>query len=168
VVIGKKCKCIDAVQAGDVIAGYTIVNDVSARSVTFKKARAERPWDNFYDWLSGKWADGFLPMGPYLLTADEVDDVQSLGMALKVNGQVRQDSSTQQMIYSVTEIVSSLSHIMTLEPGDIIATGTPAGVGVATGDFLQAGDVVEGSIEKLGTLTNVMGERPAKFYEPLA
>jgi 2-keto-4-pentenoate hydratase/2-oxohepta-3-ene-1,7-dioic acid hydratase in catechol pathway len=150
------------------LVGYTIVNDVSARSVTFVKNRTKRPWDEFYDWLNGKWADGFCPMGPYLLTADEIDDVQNLDMKLTVNGQVRQNANTSQMIYNVADIVSFLSHIMTLEAGDIIATGTPSGVAMATGNFLKAGDRIDASIEKLGILSNTLGPKPEKFYEPLA
>ncbi|MHC4395436.1 MAG: fumarylacetoacetate hydrolase family protein [Planctomycetota bacterium] len=167
VVIGKKAKHPNSEAALDCVAGYTIANDISARSVTFANARAERPWDEFYDWLNGKWADGFLPMGPYLLTADEIEDVQNLNMTLTVNGRVRQKANTSQMIYPVADIVSFLSHIMTLEPGDVIATGTPAGVAVVTGEFLQAGDRIECTVEKLGTLTNTLGVRPEKFYEPL-
>jgi 2-keto-4-pentenoate hydratase/2-oxohepta-3-ene-1,7-dioic acid hydratase in catechol pathway len=168
IVIGKKAKFISPDDASDVIAGYTIINDVSARSVTFAKNRAKRPWDEFYDWLSGKWADGFLPMGPYLLTADEIVDVQNLQMTLTVNGEVRQNANTSQMIYPVADIVSFLSHIMTLEPGDVIATGTPSGVALATGNYLQPGDQIECTIGKLGTLRNTLGKRPEKFYEPLA
>ncbi len=152
----------------DYVAGYTIVNDVSARSVTFVKNRKKRSWDEFYDWLNGKWADGFCPMGPYLLTADEIEDVQNLDMKLTVNGKARQNANTSQMIYNVADIVSFLSHIMTLEAGDIIATGTPSGVAMATGNFLKAGDRIDASIEKLGTLTNTLGPKPEKFYEPLA
>ncbi len=168
VVIGKKTKYIKPEDALEAVAGYTITNDVSARSVTFAEARAERPWDEFYDWLNGKWSDGFLPMGPYLLTTDEVDDVQNLDMHLTVNSHVRQKANTSQMIYPVADIVSFLSHIMTLEPADIIATGTPAGVAMATGDFLQPGDTIECTIEKLGTLKNTLGPHPEKFYRPLA
>ena len=168
VVIGKKAKCIDAADAPNHIAGYTIANDVSARSVTFSKDRQPRPWDEFYDWLNGKWADGFCPMGPYLVTADEIPDVQSLAMQLTVNGEVRQSANTAQMIYPVADIVSFLSHLMTLEPGDVICTGTPSGVGVATGNFLNAGDRIECTIETLGTLTNPLSPRPTIFYEPLA
>jgi 2-keto-4-pentenoate hydratase/2-oxohepta-3-ene-1,7-dioic acid hydratase in catechol pathway len=167
VVIGKTAKCVAPREALDSVAGYTICNDVSARSVTFKKGRQERPWDEFYDWLNGKWADGFCPMGPYLLTADEVTDVQNLNMTLKVNGEVRQNANTSQMIFPVAEIVSFLSYMMTLEPGDVIATGTPAGVAMASGKFLQPGDRIECTIDKLGTLVNTLGQRPAKFYEPL-
>jgi len=97
-----------------------------------------------------------------------VDNVQNLEMTLKVNGRVRQKANTSQMIYPVADIVSFLSHIMTLEPGDVIATGTPAGVAMATGDFLQPGDAIECKIENLGTLTNTLGRRPEKFFEPLA
>ena len=168
VVIGKKAKCVTPDEAGDVIAGYTIANDVSARSVTFAKARAERPWDEFFDWLNGKWADGFLPMGPFLLTADEIENIQNLQMILKINGEVRQKANTSQMIFPVADIVSFLSFLMTLEPGDCLATGTPAGVAAATGKFLQPGDCIECKIEKLGTLTNTLGPKPSKFYEPLA
>jgi 2-keto-4-pentenoate hydratase/2-oxohepta-3-ene-1,7-dioic acid hydratase in catechol pathway len=167
VVIGKKVKAVSIDDAFSVIAGYTIVNDVSARTVTFRKNRAERPWDEFYDWLNGKWADGFCPMGPYLLTADEIEDVQNLNMKLTVNGEVRQNSNTSQMIHTVAQIVSFMSHLMTLEPGDIIATGTPSGVGFPTGNFLKAGDKIEASIDNLGTLANTLGSKPESFYEPL-
>jgi 2-keto-4-pentenoate hydratase/2-oxohepta-3-ene-1,7-dioic acid hydratase in catechol pathway len=167
VVIGKKAKCVKPESALEYVAGYTIVNDVSARSVTFKGNRKARPWDEFYDWLNGKWADGFLPMGPYMLTRDEVAEPQNLAMQLKVNGEVRQRANTSQMIYLVADIVSFLSYIMRLEPGDVIATGTPSGVAMATGRFLQPGDTIECTIENLGTLTNTLGQKPAKFYEPL-
>jgi len=168
VVIGKKAKCIASQEALDCVAGYTICNDVSARSVTFKKGRAKRPWDEFYDWLNGKWADGFFPMGPYLLTRDEVADVHNLDMTLTVSGEIRQQANTSQMIYPVADIVSFLSHIMTLEPGDVIATGTPSGVAMATGKFLRPGDTIQCTIDKLGTLKNVCGRNVEKLYEPLA
>ena len=168
IVIGKRAKAVSIDDALGVIAGYTIVNDVSARTVTFKKNRAERPWDEFYDWLNGKWADGFCPMGPYVLTADEIEDVQNLDLKLTVNGEVRQNANTSQMIHTVAQIVSFLSNLMTVEPGDIIATGTPSGVGFPTGNFLKAGDKIEASIEKLGTLANSLGPKPESFYEPLA
>ncbi len=168
VVIGEEAKAVTADGALDYIAGYTIANDISARSVTFTKNRAERPWDEFYDWLNGKWSDGFLPMGPYLLTSDEVADVQNLDMSLTVNGEVRQKANTSQMIYPVTDIVSFLSYIITLEPGDVIATGTPSGVGLATGGYLQPGACIECTIENLGTLTNTLSDQPEEFYEPLS
>ena len=167
IVIGQKAKAIPPEKSLEIIAGYTIANDVSARTVTFKKNRAKRPWDEFYDWLNGKWADGFCPMGPYLLTADEIEDVQNLDMKLTVNGEVRQEANSSQMIHTVAQIVSFLSNLMTLEPGDIIATGTPSGVGMATGNYLKAGDRIDASIENLGTLTNTLGPKPEKFYVPL-
>jgi 2-keto-4-pentenoate hydratase/2-oxohepta-3-ene-1,7-dioic acid hydratase in catechol pathway len=168
IVIGKTAKCISPEKAKEVIGGYTIVNDVSARSVTFKEAREKRPWDEFYDWLNGKWADGFLPMGPCIITADEIDNPQNLQLTLKVNDEIRQNANTSDMIFNVYEIVSFLSYMMTLEPGDIIATGTPEGVAMATGNFLKAGDKIECTIEKIGTLTNTLGPEPEKFYAPLA
>jgi 2-keto-4-pentenoate hydratase/2-oxohepta-3-ene-1,7-dioic acid hydratase in catechol pathway len=167
VVIGKPCKDISAQQAADFIFGYTIANDISARSVTYKAGRANRPRDEFYDWLAGKWADGFLPLGPWVVSADEIGDPRNLGIELKVNGQLRQQSNTGRMTYNVYEIVAFLSHIMTLAPGDIICTGTPHGVGHATGNYLQAGDTIECAIEKIGTLTNTLGPKPQAFYEPL-
>jgi len=168
IVIGKTVKCVSPEDALDAVAGYTIANDISARTVTFKEARAKRPWDEFYDWLNGKWSDGFLPMGPYLLTSDELDDVQNLNMQLKVNGKTRQEANTSQMIYHVADIVSFLSFIMTLKPGDCITTGTPSGVAMATGHWLKSGDVIDCEIEKLGTLTNTIGPKPENFYKPLA
>ena len=167
VVIGKTAKCISAEQASDHIAGYCIVNDISARSVTFKENRAERPWDDFFDWLNGKWADGFFPIGPYIVTADEIVNEQDLNIELSVNGQVRQKANTSQMIFSVCETISFISYLVTLEPGDIIATGTPEGVGMATGDYLKPSDELTCSIEKIGTLTNTLGPHPDSFYQPL-
>ncbi|MGD0597749.1 MAG: fumarylacetoacetate hydrolase family protein [Sedimentisphaerales bacterium] len=168
VVIGKRAKCVEAKEVIDCVAGYMIANDVSARSVTFKNGRAERPWDDFYDWLAGKWADGFCPIGPYLVTADEILDVQNLRMELKVNNETRQKANTGQMIYPVADVVSFLSFIMTLEPGDIILTGTPAGVAVASGRFLQSGNTIECKIENLGVLKNTLSQKPADFYKPIA
>jgi 2,4-diketo-3-deoxy-L-fuconate hydrolase len=168
IVIGKTAKCVSPQQAKEYIAGYTIANDVSARSVTFKEAREKRPWDEFYDWLNGKWADGFLPLGPCIVTADEIENPQNLQMTLKVNDEIRQNANTADMIFNVYEIVSFLSFLMTLEPGDLIATGTPEGVAMATGNFLKAGDKIECTIEKIGTFTNTLGAKPENFYEPLA
>ena len=167
VIIGKSAKCVSPSDALNYVAGYSIANDISARSVSFKENRKERPWDEFFDWLNGKWADGFLPLGPYLTTADEIEDIQTLDLELSVNGRVRQKANTSQMIFTVADIVSFLSHLMTLEPGDVIATGTPEGVAMATGEFLQTGDKIECTIENLGTLTNTLGNGPAQFYKPL-
>lgn len=167
-VIGKTAKAVEPEQGLDYVGGYTIINDISARSVTFKKDRQQRPWDEFFDWLNGKWADAFMPAGPWFVTADEVPEPQNLRLRTIIDGQVRQDASTAQMIFGVAEIVSFLSHIMTLEPGDIIATGTPEGVGMATGDYLRPGQAIKCQIDNLGTLENRMGKKCEKFYEPLA
>jgi 2-keto-4-pentenoate hydratase/2-oxohepta-3-ene-1,7-dioic acid hydratase in catechol pathway len=166
VVIGATAKRVTAEQASGCIAGYTIANDISARSVTFAQGRGPRPKDDFFDWLHGKWADGFCPLGPYLVTADEVGDPGNLQMELTVNGQTRQKAGTSEMVFNVYEIVAFCSHIMTLLPGDVIATGTPSGVGMATGLFLRGGDVITCAIEKLGKLTNTLGPEPKEFYTP--
>jgi len=153
-VIGTTCKDVAAADALAYVAGYMVFNDVSARSLTIAQGRTVRPWDEFYDWLNGKWFDTFAAMGPYLVTADEVGDPQALDMKLTVNGEVRQDATTGMMVFSVAELVAWCAQFMTLEPGDVIATGTPSGVGKARGVFLQPGDVVEGTIARLGTLRN--------------
>jgi len=168
VVIGARTRCVEPQEALAAVGGYTIANDVSARSVTFKAGRAARPWDEFFDWLNGKWADGFLPLGPCLVTPDEAGGPQNLSMELRVNSETRQWANCSQMIFSVAEIVSFLSHLMTLEPGDIIATGTPEGVGMASGRYLGPGDRIECTIDNLGTLSNTIGPMPVHFYEPLA
>jgi len=167
VVIGKATRCVKPEEAMEYVGGFTILNDVSARSVTFSQGRKARPWDEFYDWLNGKWADGFCPMGPWLLTTDEVKEVQNLEMELSVNGRVRQKANTSQMIFPVADVVSFLSYIMTLEAGDVIATGTPGGVAAVSGNFLKEGDLIECRIEKLGTLRNPLGAQPQQFYKPL-
>jgi len=166
VVIGRTARRIEPADAMDYVAGYTIANDISARSVTHADGRAERPKDAFFDWLHGKWGDGFLPIGPYLVTADELTDPGDLDLELTVNGQMRQKANSSLMIFTVGEIVAFISQIMTLTPGDIIATGTPSGVGAATGDFLAPGDVVTCRIEGLGELTNTLGQHPETFYTP--
>jgi 2-keto-4-pentenoate hydratase/2-oxohepta-3-ene-1,7-dioic acid hydratase in catechol pathway len=129
------------------------VNDVTARTLDWGLTdREPNDWNGFFDWLNGKWLDGFAPMGPWLLTADEVPDPGRLDIELRVNGTVRQAGSTAEMIFGVAELVSFASRLMTLEPGDVIATGTPAGVGATTGDRLRPGDVMEGTVSGLGTL----------------
>ena len=167
VMIGRHAHCIRPDHALDFVGGYLVANDISARSVTFKAGRLERPWDEFFDWLNGKWSDGFLPLGPWLVTADEIDDPQNLDLELKVNGETRQQANTKQMIFSVAEVVSFVSHLMTLEPGDVIATGTPHGVGMACDRYLDPGDRIEASITHLGTLVNTLGPAPGELYRPL-
>jgi 2-keto-4-pentenoate hydratase/2-oxohepta-3-ene-1,7-dioic acid hydratase in catechol pathway len=167
IVIGKTCRCVSPEQALEYVGGYTIANDISARSVTFKVGRTERPWDEFYDWLNGKWSDGFLPLGPCLVTADEFGDPQNAELELKVNGETRQKSNTKEMIFTVADTVSFISHIMTLTPGDVIATGTPEGVAMGTGKWLKPGDHMECTIQKIGTLKNKIGPKPKHMYKPL-
>ncbi len=166
VVIGRNASRISPADAAECIAGYTIANDISARTATHSAGRAKRPKDDFFDWLHGKWADGFCPLGPWLVTADEIGDPQDLDLELRVDGEVRQQANTRHMIFSVREIVSFCSHLMTLVPGDIIATGTPSGVGMATGKLLAAGQTITCRIEKVGELTNTLGNPPERFYTP--
>lgn len=154
VVIGKRCKNVSEDEALDYVAGYTVVNDVSDRAFHPNPERAERPKDVFFDWLHGKWHDTFCPMGPCILAASDDFDPQNLKMQLKVNGEVEQDSSTAEMVFPVAAIIEFISSYVTLEPGDIISTGTPAGVGKAKGKFLRVGGTVEAYIEKIGRLEN--------------
>ena len=158
IVIGEEAKYVDPDDAADYIAGYVVSNDVSARSLTIAEGRDERPMDDFFDWLNGKWFDSFSAIGPYLVTADEVGDPHNLKMSLSVNGEKRQDGNTGQMIFNCYEIVSFCSYLTTLEPGDLIMTGTPSGVGATTDTYLQPGDEIEAEIEKLGVLINVVEE----------
>jgi 2-keto-4-pentenoate hydratase/2-oxohepta-3-ene-1,7-dioic acid hydratase in catechol pathway len=153
-VIGRPGRRIPADRALEHVFGYTILNDVSERRFKVPAARPARDWDRFFDWLHGKWFDGFAPMGPWLVTADEIGDPQALELELRVNGQTRQRGNTAHMIYSVADLVSFASSIMMLLPGDIIATGTPQGVGIATGESLKPGDFVECEVQGVGLLTN--------------
>jgi len=148
VVIGRGGKHIPREQALEHVAGYTIGNDVSARDWQKHKPGGQ--------WLLGKSFDSFAPCGPYLVTADEVGDAGQLDIQLRLNGQVMQDSNTRQLIFPIDYLVSYLSSVVTLLPGDLIYTGTPPGVGAARTPrvFLQPGDRVEVEIEKLGRLTN--------------
>jgi ureidoglycolate lyase len=143
VVIGRKAKYVGQAEALDYVAGYCTVHDVSERA--FQTERHGQ-------WTKGKSADTFGPIGPWLVTKDEVPDPQDLPMWLKVNGETMQHGSTKTMIYGVAFLVSYLSQFMSLHPGDIIATGTPPGVGMGMKPprFLKAGDVVELGIEGLG------------------
>ncbi|MFZ4453081.1 fumarylacetoacetate hydrolase family protein [Salibacterium aidingense] len=147
IVIGEEAKNVSETEALNYVYGYCTTNDLSARDLQLKTPQ----------WLLGKSCDGFSPIGPYLVTADEVGDPQNLNVKTTVNGEVRQDSNTSDMIFSCQEIVSYISRHMTLVPGDIILTGTPEGVilGMPEKDqkWLQAGDQVTVEIEKLGTLT---------------
>lgn len=153
-VIGRRGRYVPVERALDIVSGYTIVNDISERRFKVPEGRPKRDFDAFFDWLHGKWFDGFAPMGPWVVTADEIPDPQSLAIELRVDGRVRQQGSTGEMIYPVAELVAFASSIMTLLPGDVIATGTPHGVGAATGEFLKPGATVECRVERIGTLVN--------------
>ena len=146
VIIGKNTKDIEPENASDCIFGYTILNDVSARDIQFKDKQFTR----------GKSIDTFAPSGPWITTKDEIDDPQNLQIVTKVNGEIRQNSSSSKMVISIEKIISSLSKVMTLEAGDIISTGTPAGVAMSMKEpkYLKSGDIVEITIENLGTIRN--------------
>ena len=151
-VIGRRARFVSGAKGLDYVAGYTVLNDVSERSLKFETSRKERDGDKWFDWLNGKWFDTFAPMGPCVALKDEVADPQRLRITLRLNGQTRQDGNTGQMIFSIAELVAWASTLMTLEPGDLISTGTPAGVGHASGTFLKPGDVLELEVEGIGVL----------------
>ena len=147
-VIGRRARYVEVKDALRHVAGYCICNDVSEREFQIKKGGGQ--------WNKGKGCDTFGPLGPWLVTADEIRDPQNLGMWLKVNGETKQNGSTSTMIFGVAELVADVSKYMTLEPGDVVTTGTPPGVGMGmkpTPQFLKAGDVVELGIDGLGVQT---------------
>lgn len=146
-VIGKTAKHVKGEDWRDYVFGYTNVNDVSARDIQLKGTT---------QWLMGKTFDTFAPMGPYLVTADEVPDPHNLNVKLTLNGQVMQDSSTKELIFNIPQLLAHLTQVVTLEPGDIVSTGTPPGVGMARKPpvFLKAGDTMTVEVEGLGQLTN--------------
>ena len=148
VVIGKTCKNMDEISAKDCIFGYMIFNDVSARDIQIKDKQFTR----------GKSFDTFAPCGPWITSADEIADIENLQMTTRVNGELRQNSSTKNMFINISTIVSKLSKVMTLEKGDIIATGTPEGVALNNPDtpFLKDGDEINMEIEKLGKIQNTI------------
>lgn len=156
VIIGKRCRDVSEKDALGYVAGYSVCNDVSDRKFQINKDRKKRDKDSFFDWLHGKWHDTFMPMGPCVVSSTSVADPQKFPMTLRVNDKVMQDANTDQMIFSVAAIVSILSAFTTLEPGDVISTGTPAGVGAGMKPpvFLKKGDVVEARIEGIGVLKN--------------
>ena len=149
VILGKTAKHVKAAEAGDYIFGYTVLNDVSARDVQ----------TGHKQWYFGKSLDGFTPMGPCIVTADEIAFPPALGISSTVNGELRQDSNTSLFLNSIQEVLEELTAGMTLLPGTIIATGTPAGVGMGFDPpkFLKPGDTVSCTIEGIGTLTNPVG-----------
>jgi 2-keto-4-pentenoate hydratase/2-oxohepta-3-ene-1,7-dioic acid hydratase in catechol pathway len=154
VIIGRPVKGIGAADALSAVAGYTVAIDVSDREFEPNPRRRERPMDDFFAWMMGKWHDGFAPMGPCVTPPEEIPDPQSLRLSLKVNGETMQDSNTGRMVFTVAELIEFISGFVTLEPGDIISTGTPSGIGATAGRFLRPGDVIEAEIERIGVLRN--------------
>lgn len=149
VVIGKKGKYVPKSEALDYVFGYTVINDISARD-----CRREGQW------IVSKGQDTFAPMGPVLVTRDEIENPHLLNLSLKVNGTEKQNSNTKFMLFNINDLVEDLSTVFTLEPGDIIATGTPAGVGAGRDpqEWLFDGDVVEATVEGIGTIVNTIKE----------
>lgn len=154
VIIGKQVKGISEADALSVVAGYTIINDISNRKFRPNPTRKQREKDGFFDWLHGKWHDSFCPCGPCVTSADSIADPQTLDMKLRLNGQIRQDSSTAKQIFPVAAVIEFISAMVTLEPGDIISTGTPSGVGSSSGTFVKPGDTLEAGIASIGTLVS--------------
>jgi len=154
VVIGREGKNIPVESALDYVLGYTCANDVSARDWQIKRGSGQ--------WCRGKMFDTFLPLGPCLVTADEIPDPQKLKLRSRVNGEVRQDWTTHDMIFDVATIISFLSGSTTLQPGTVILTGTPHGVGMGFKPprWLQPGDTVEVEVDGIGTLTNPVTLEP--------
>jgi len=146
VVIGRRCKDVSEREALKYIAGYAVMNDVSARDIQMQSSQ----------WTAGKALDTFAPMGPGIIPASEISDPQSLQISTRVNGVTLQNGNTRDMIFSVARTIEYLSSLMTLEPGDLIATGTPSGVGFKRQPpiFLKAGDIVEVEIERIGMIRN--------------
>lgn len=149
VVIGEYGKYVPKENALDYVFGYTVINDISARD-----CRREGQW------IVSKGQDTFAPMGPYLVTKDEIPNPHNLNLSLKVNGVEKQNSNTQFMLFNIHDLIEDLSTVFTLEPGDIIATGTPAGVGAGRSpqEWMWDGDVVEATVEGIGTIVNTVKE----------
>lgn len=149
VVIGEYGKYVPKAEALDYVFGYTVINDISARD-----CRREGQW------IVSKGQDTFAPMGPYLVTKDEIPKPHNLNLSLKVNGVEKQNSNTQFMLFNINDLIEDLSTVFTLEPGDIIATGTPAGVGAGRNpqEWMWDGDVVEATVEGIGTIVNTVKE----------
>jgi 2-keto-4-pentenoate hydratase/2-oxohepta-3-ene-1,7-dioic acid hydratase in catechol pathway len=152
-VIGRPARDVAIENALDHVAGYTVANDLSARDFTKRPHIADNsPFK--YDWLSQKCFEGACPVGPWIVPADDIPNPQNVAIKLWVNDVIKQDSHTSKMIFTLAEQIAHLSTRVTLQPGDLILTGTPAGVGLARKEFLRPGDVVKVWIEGVGTLTN--------------
>src|ERR1700724_1890080 len=155
-VIGKAARNVTVERALDHVAGYTIANDLSARDLT-KRAQVPDSSPFKFDWLGQKNFDDACPLGPWIVPAEDIPDPQNVALKLWVNDVIKQDSHTSKMIFSLAEQIAHISSRLTLHPGDLVLTGTPAGVGLARKEFLKAGDVVKLWVEGIGTLTNTMG-----------
>jgi 2-keto-4-pentenoate hydratase/2-oxohepta-3-ene-1,7-dioic acid hydratase in catechol pathway len=155
-VIGKGGYQIAERDVQEHVFGYVLFNDISARHLSIGAHRKHRAGDEFFDWLIGKWCDTFAVVGPYLVTADEIPDPGSLEMSLQVNDELRQHSSAGEMIFTVPEAIAWISAFLTLEPGDLICMGTPGGVGETTQTYLRPGDIVEATVEHLGSAANIV------------
>jgi len=152
-VIGSTTRNATLDSALSAVWGYTVVNDISERKLNHDMpGRKKRSNDDFYDWLVGKWFDGSAPLGPCLVSADEAS--APFVVRSRLNGDLVQEASTTAMIHSVAEAIVYISRVLTLEPGDLIAMGTPAGVGMARGRLLQPGDLIECEVSGIGTLRN--------------
>lgn len=158
VVIGRRARHVSEADALNYVGGYTIVNDISDRQFRPNPNRKERPRDAFFDWLHGKWHDSFCPCGPCIATPATVPDPQTLDLELSVNGKTFQQASTAQQIFPVAAVIEFVSRLVTLEPGDIISTGTPQGVGKSTGTFLRSGDQIVASIASIGKLVTPVAD----------
>ncbi|MCS7095021.1 MAG: fumarylacetoacetate hydrolase family protein [Thaumarchaeota archaeon] len=154
VIIGKRGKYIPKEKAHEYVVGYTVFNDVSFRDKQFPLGWPHQLNPYGQNWILGKSLDTAAPCGPYLVTKDEVGSPYPLRLLLRVNGEVRQEGSTDEMYYKIGDLIEYISDGLTLEPGDIIATGTPAGVAAAGRPFLKESDVMEAEIEKIGLLRN--------------
>jgi 2-keto-4-pentenoate hydratase/2-oxohepta-3-ene-1,7-dioic acid hydratase in catechol pathway len=154
VVIGKRARHVTEEQALQYVAGYTVINDISDREYHPNPDRQLRENDKFFDWLHGKWHDGFCPAGPCVVSADAIASPQNLQLTLKLNGELRQNSNTRLQIFPVAATIEFISQSVTLEPGDILSTGTPSGVGHSEGVYLKAGDKIEAAIDGIGVLRN--------------
>ncbi len=154
-VIGRPARNVTVERALDHVAGYTVGNDLSARDLT-KRAQVPDSSPFKFDWLGQKNFDGACPVGPWIVPAEDIPDPQNLAIKLWVNDVIKQDSHTSKMIFSLAEQIAHISSRLTLHPGDLILTGTPAGVGLARKEFLKAGDVVKLWVEGIGTLVNPM------------
>jgi 2-keto-4-pentenoate hydratase/2-oxohepta-3-ene-1,7-dioic acid hydratase in catechol pathway len=151
VVIGRSAKRVSVEEALQYVAGYTVGIDLSARDRAFRPKQAENSISRM-DWLAQKGFDGACPLGPWLVPSSQLPDPQKLTLTLSVNEAIKQDGRTSDMIFSVAETVAYLSSIVTLSPGDIILTGTPAGCGAETGEYLKKGDTIKASIQSIGEL----------------